>query len=160
MESGGVVSAGLFFAWTEARVFKNVTYSDGDLMISGGQSRGFTLVELMIVVVIIGVLAAVAIPAYNDYVARAQESEAKVLLGGLKSPTKEYYATSGSLPTLASLGNPMLSGKYVSSITMASTSSQVIYTATFKSTGIASRLKGATVQLTFNAADESFAWSP
>ncbi|HEV7929724.1 MAG TPA: pilin, partial [Nitrosospira sp.] len=46
--------------------------------------KGFTLIELMIVVAIIGILAAVALPAYQDYTARAQATEAMTLLGGLK----------------------------------------------------------------------------
>ena len=51
--------------------------------------QGFTLIELMIVVAIIGILAAVAIPAYQDYTAKAQAAEAGILLDGLKTPMAE-----------------------------------------------------------------------
>ncbi|MEP4371317.1 MAG: pilin, partial [Alloalcanivorax venustensis] len=58
--------------------------------------KGFTLIELMIVVAIIGILAAVAIPAYQDYTARAQVTEAMNLMGGLKTTVTEIYTTEGS----------------------------------------------------------------
>jgi type IV pilus assembly protein PilA len=57
--------------------------------------KGFTLIELMIVVAIIGILAAVAIPAYGDYTARAQAAEAFTLLDGLKTPLTELYTSAG-----------------------------------------------------------------
>ena len=63
-----------------------------------GLSRGFTLIELMIVVAIIGILAAVAIPAYSDYTARAQVSEAMSLTSGLKTPLIEWITDKGTLP--------------------------------------------------------------
>src|SRR5258706_2762672 len=78
----------------------------------------FTLIELMIVVAIIGILAAVDIPAYQDYIARSQVSEAVSLTAGGKTPLAEYYNDKGIWPAAASdvIGNQ--TGKYVSFITL------------------------------------------
>lgn len=84
--------------------------------------QGFTLIELMIVVAIIGILAAVALPAYQDYTGRAQVSEAIALAGGLKTPLAEYGAEKNAWPTAivaptatptATEINGNLEGKYV-----------------------------------------------
>lgn len=61
-------------------------------------NKGFTLIELMIVVAIIGILAAVAIPAYQDYTVRARVTEGLSLAGAAKSSVSEYFSNLGSLP--------------------------------------------------------------
>ena len=63
-----------------------------------GVQKGFTLIELMIVVAIIGILAAVALPAYQDYTVRAQVSEALSLAGGLKTAVTDFHAAKGTFP--------------------------------------------------------------
>ena len=62
------------------------------------KQQGFTLIELMIVVAIIGILAAIAIPAYQDYTIRAQVSEGINLASGAKAAISEYFMDSGALP--------------------------------------------------------------
>ncbi|HFA7099441.1 TPA: pilin [Neisseria gonorrhoeae] len=85
--------------------------------------KGFTLIELMIVIAIVGILAAVALPAYQDYTARAQVSEAILLAEGQKSAVTEYYLNHGEWPkdnTSAGVANPTeIKGKYVQSVTVA-----------------------------------------
>ena len=82
--------------------------------------QGFTLIELMIVVAIIGILAAIAIPAYQDYTIRAQVSEGLNLSGGAKAAVTEYFQDRGVMPTnnaqagLEAAGN--IRGKYVVSV--------------------------------------------
>lgn len=61
--------------------------------------KGFTLIELMIVVAIIGILAAVALPAYQDYTKRSHVSEGLALAGGAKTAVTEYYSSNGVWPT-------------------------------------------------------------
>lgn len=86
--------------------------------------QGFTLIELMIVVAIIGILAAIAIPAYQDYTIRAQVSEGAVLADGVKTPLAEFWNNAGHYTTSPlSAGLPSSStsivGKYVSAVNAA-----------------------------------------
>ncbi len=85
--------------------------------------QGFTLIELMIVVAIIGILAAIAIPAYQDYTVRAQVSEGLNLGGGAKTAVTEFFQDRGAWPasnTEAGLdATPTnIKGKYVLSVTV------------------------------------------
>jgi len=102
--------------------------------------QGFTLIELMIVVAIIGILAAVAIPAYSDYTARAQVSEAMSLDSGLKTPLVEWIADKGTLPSaVASVGGTD-QGKYVQTITFGGSNTSPEIIATMKSSGVNSKI--------------------
>ena len=82
--------------------------------------KGFTLIELMIVVAIIGILAAIAIPAYQDYTIRAQVTEGLTLAGDLKAGVAEWYANTGAWGDLADLGisggATDKAGKYVTQV--------------------------------------------
>ena len=93
--------------------------------------QGFTLIELMIVVAIIGILAAIAIPAYQDYTIRAQVSEGLSLAAGAKTAVSEYYTNAGSLPASnASAGiapDVSITGNYVSKVTVATGKITVAY---------------------------------
>ncbi len=91
--------------------------------------QGFTLIELMIVVAIIGILAAIAIPAYQDYTIRAQVTEGLNLSAALKASVSEEFADSGLWPlTLAALGiTNSPTGRYVSAMLITSGSIQVTY---------------------------------
>lgn len=91
--------------------------------------QGFTLIELMIVVAIIGILAAIAIPAYQDYTIRAQVTEGLNLAASLKASVSEEFADSGLWPTnlgtLGILAPP--SGRYVASLILTTGTITVTY---------------------------------
>lgn len=94
-------------------------------------SAGFTLIELMIVVAIIAILAAIAIPAYQNYLIRAQVSEGMSLADGAKVAVWDYIAQTGQMPssnTSAGLALPTsIAGKYVASVNVTGGQIKVAY---------------------------------
>lgn len=108
---------------------------------------GFTLIELMIVVAIIGILAAIALPAYQDYTARSQMSEALTLASGARTSVSEFYANNGHFPlnnTSAGLAAAAdIKGKYVAQVNQVSG----VITATMQSSGVSKGIEGKTLVL-------------
>ncbi|HFC6841045.1 TPA: pilin [Neisseria meningitidis] len=120
--------------------------------------KGFTLIELMIVIAIVGILAAVALPAYQDYTARAQVSEAILLAEGQKSAVTEYYLNHGKWPSdnsaagVASASD--IKGKYVKEVTVANG----VVTATMLSSGVNKEIQGKKLSLWAKRQNGSVKW--
>ncbi|EPI0989356.1 pilin [Neisseria gonorrhoeae] len=109
--------------------------------------KGFTLIELMIVIAIVGILAAVALPAYQDYTARAQVSEAILLAEGQKSAVTEYYLNHGIWPkdndSAGVASASKIIGKYVQSVTV----ENGVVTAQMKPSGVNKEIQGKKLSL-------------
>ncbi|MBH2208552.1 pilin [Neisseria meningitidis] len=120
--------------------------------------KGFTLIELMIVIAIVGILAAVALPAYQDYTARAQVSEAILLAEGQKSAVTEYYLNHGEWPsnnTSAGVATSTdIKGKYVEKVEVA----KGVITAEMKSSGVNKEIQGKKLSLWAKRQDGSVKW--
>ena len=121
--------------------------------------KGFTLIELMIVVAIIGILAAIAIPAYQDYTIRAQVTEGLNLAGAAKAAVAETYANTGQAPAArinAGMTNAATdtNGKYVTQVLVTNGSIIITY-----GNAANAALTGQTLQLTpYETPDRSVAW--
>ncbi|ENW4352588.1 prepilin-type N-terminal cleavage/methylation domain-containing protein, partial [Neisseria gonorrhoeae] len=120
--------------------------------------KGFTLIELMIVIAIVGILAAVALPAYQDYTARAQVSEAILLAEGQKSAVTEYYLNHGIWPkdnTSAGVASASkIIGKYVQKVEV----NNGVVTAQMNPSGVNKEIQGKRLSLWAKRQDGSVKW--
>ncbi|ENW1290385.1 pilin, partial [Neisseria gonorrhoeae] len=120
--------------------------------------KGFTLIELMIVIAIVGILAAVALPAYQDYTARAQVSEAILLAEGQKSAVTEYYLNNGEWPkdngAAGVASSDKIKGKYVQKVEVA----KGVVTAQMASSNVNKEIKDKRLSLWAKRQDGSVKW--
>lgn len=113
------------------------------------RQQGFTLIELMIVIAIVGILAAIALPAYQDYTIRARMSEPLAIAAEGKTTISEFYASNGRLPTLqASLGLGELNPQsYAQSVGYSYTHPTILFKIQLGTKQELGGMKGGTIQL-------------
>ena len=97
------------------------------------KQQGFTLIELMIVVAIVGILAAIAIPAYKDYLVRSKVSECAAALSACKTSVTEFYFSKSAWPSLASSGCTNVASQHCGAVT---TTGPAITNSVLASTGV------------------------
>jgi len=109
------------------------------------RQNGFTLIELMIVVAIIGILAAIALPAYQDYTMRAKVSELLLAASSAKVPVAEWVQTNGDMPNSGSLVLPVQQSKYVHSLAFTGVSASLGSITVVGASNVDVRLDGSIV---------------
>ncbi|WP_027950733.1 pilin [Haliea salexigens] len=124
--------------------------------------KGFTLIELMIVIAIVGILAAIALPAYQDYTVRAKMSEPLAALAEAKTTIAEYYSATGNLPSLAAAGiNSNPDREVVASIVYTSPAAGPLLTARVKAAVIPGGGSGTALEFLLSGttrSDRSIDW--
>lgn len=125
------------------------------------RARGFTLIELMIVVAIIAILASIAITVYTNSIGKSQLSEAFTVIDGLKTDVSDYYTQTGNCPTLGANGfsaGVSYSGKYVSSVSIASGGTGCSITALMRSNTVSPRLQSKKVIFAMTGSGAAVNW--